>query len=225
MIRSSSGANCSIRFAPSAMAFLQLQSVRRHGWTGKGWSSTPALATLAIRFQEGPSNADTQLRCRDPRRWQCRDGCDRGDARGEAHGRDDRGGSARWHLPQPRLHAEKSAGRSGTRARRDRARQGAPHPRRQAEPRLGGADRSRTGDDIGHPGLGWRADEQARRRGNPRPWPLRRPNAVAVGGETLKAKHILIATGSMPRRLPLPGAGLMITTDDVLSERVAEAAR
>jgi hypothetical protein len=29
----------------------------------------------------------------------------------------------------------------------------------------------------------------------------------------------------MPRRLPLPGAGLMITSDDVLSERVAEAAR
>ena len=57
------------------------------------------------------------------------------------------------------------------------------------------------------------------------PWPLRRPNAVAVGGETLKAKHIVIATGSMPRRLPFPGAGLMITSDDVLSERVAEAAR
>jgi glutathione reductase (NADPH) len=52
-----------------------------------------------------------------------------------------------------------------------------------------------------------------------------RPNAVAVGGETLKAKHIVIATGSTPRRLPFPGAGLMITSDDALSERVAEAAR
>ena len=51
------------------------------------------------------------------------------------------------------------------------------------------------------------------------------PNAVVVGDETLEAKHIVIATGLMPRRLPLPGAGLMITSDDVLSERVAEAAR
>ena len=45
------------------------------------------------------------------------------------------------------------------------------------------------------------------------------PNAVAVGGETLEAKHIVIATGSRPRRLPFPGAELMITSDDVLSER------
>jgi glutathione reductase (NADPH) len=45
------------------------------------------------------------------------------------------------------------------------------------------------------------------------------PNAVAVGGETLEAKHIVIATGSKPRRLPFPGAQLTITSDDVLSER------
>jgi glutathione reductase (NADPH) len=45
------------------------------------------------------------------------------------------------------------------------------------------------------------------------------PNAVAVGGETLEAKHIVIATGSTPRKLPFPGAELMITSDDVLSER------
>src|SRR6516165_2717462 len=45
------------------------------------------------------------------------------------------------------------------------------------------------------------------------------PNAVAAGGETLEAKHIVIATGSTPRRLPFPGAELMITSDDVLSER------
>jgi glutathione reductase (NADPH) len=45
------------------------------------------------------------------------------------------------------------------------------------------------------------------------------PNSVAVGGETLEAKHIVIATGSKPRKLPFAGAGLMITSDDVLSER------
>ncbi len=45
------------------------------------------------------------------------------------------------------------------------------------------------------------------------------PNAVAVGGEILEAKHIVIATGSTPRRLPFPGAELMITSDDVLNER------
>jgi glutathione reductase (NADPH) len=44
------------------------------------------------------------------------------------------------------------------------------------------------------------------------------PNAVAVSGETLEAKHIVIATGSKPRRLPFRGAELMITSDDVLSE-------
>ncbi len=49
------------------------------------------------------------------------------------------------------------------------------------------------------------------------------PNAVAVGGETLEAKHIVIATGSKPRRLPFPGAELMITSDDVLSERTLPA--
>jgi glutathione reductase (NADPH) len=35
----------------------------------------------------------------------------------------------------------------------------------------------------------------------------------------LEAKHIVIATGSTPRKLPFPGAELMITSDDVLSER------
>jgi glutathione reductase (NADPH) len=45
------------------------------------------------------------------------------------------------------------------------------------------------------------------------------PNAIAVGGETLEAKHVVIATGSTPHRLPFPGAELMITSDDVLSER------
>ena len=45
------------------------------------------------------------------------------------------------------------------------------------------------------------------------------PNAVAVGDEMLEARHIVIATGSTPRRLPFPGAELMITSDDVLSER------
>jgi glutathione reductase (NADPH) len=45
------------------------------------------------------------------------------------------------------------------------------------------------------------------------------PNAVTVRGETLEAKHVVIATGSRPRRLPFPGVELMITSDDVLSER------
>ena len=45
------------------------------------------------------------------------------------------------------------------------------------------------------------------------------PNAVAVGGDRLEAEHIVIATGSTPRRLPFPGADLMITSEDVLSER------
>jgi glutathione reductase (NADPH) len=49
------------------------------------------------------------------------------------------------------------------------------------------------------------------------------PNAIAVDGEVLEAKHIVIATGSKPRRLPFPGAELMITSDDVLNERTLPA--
>jgi glutathione reductase (NADPH) len=49
------------------------------------------------------------------------------------------------------------------------------------------------------------------------------PNAVAVGGEILESEHIVVATGSKPRRLPFPGAELMITSDDVLSERTLPA--
>ena len=45
------------------------------------------------------------------------------------------------------------------------------------------------------------------------------PHAVEAGGRTLEAKHIVIATGSTPRPLPIPGAELMITSDEVLSER------
>lgn len=45
------------------------------------------------------------------------------------------------------------------------------------------------------------------------------PNAVRVGSDTIEAKHIVIATGSTPRKLPIDGAEHMITSDDVLSER------
>src|SRR5215471_12952900 len=42
------------------------------------------------------------------------------------------------------------------------------------------------------------------------------PNAVAVDGEILKAKHIVIATGSKPRRLPFSGAGTKVTILEIL---------
>lgn len=44
------------------------------------------------------------------------------------------------------------------------------------------------------------------------------PNAVEVGGTRLEGEHIVIATGSKPRPLPIPGAEHMITSDEVLSE-------
>ena len=44
-------------------------------------------------------------------------------------------------------------------------------------------------------------------------------NAVAVGDSVLEAEHIVIATGSKPRPLSLPGAGHLITSEQVLSER------
>jgi glutathione reductase (NADPH) len=45
------------------------------------------------------------------------------------------------------------------------------------------------------------------------------PNAVEVNGARLEADNIVIATGSKPRPLPIPGAELMITSDEVLDER------
>src|SRR5690348_527699 len=45
------------------------------------------------------------------------------------------------------------------------------------------------------------------------------PDSVRVGERLLKAKHIVIATGSKPRPLPIRGAELMITSEEVLTER------
>lgn len=45
------------------------------------------------------------------------------------------------------------------------------------------------------------------------------PNTVRVGNRELHAGHIVIATGSKPRPLSIPGAELMITSDEMLSER------
>jgi glutathione reductase (NADPH) len=41
-------------------------------------------------------------------------------------------------------------------------------------------------------------------------------NAIAVDGRTLEAENIVIATGSTPRSLPIKGAELMITSDEIL---------
>jgi glutathione reductase (NADPH) len=45
------------------------------------------------------------------------------------------------------------------------------------------------------------------------------PTTVAVDDKVLEADHIVIATGSTPRTLPIPGAQHMITSEEVLSER------
>src|SRR5947209_8364654 len=45
------------------------------------------------------------------------------------------------------------------------------------------------------------------------------PNAIRVGDRHLEARHIVIATGSKPRPLPILGAEHMITSDEMLSER------
>ena len=45
------------------------------------------------------------------------------------------------------------------------------------------------------------------------------PNQVEVGGSIIQGENIVIATGSTPRPLPIPGAEYMTTSDDVLSER------
>jgi len=45
------------------------------------------------------------------------------------------------------------------------------------------------------------------------------PNLIPVGSRELEARHIVIATGSKPRPLPIPGAEHMIASDEMLSER------
>ncbi|NWP70556.1 FAD-dependent oxidoreductase, partial [Escherichia coli] len=45
------------------------------------------------------------------------------------------------------------------------------------------------------------------------------PNTVRVGDRVLEAGNIVIATGSKPRSLPIPGAEHMITSDEMLTER------
>lgn len=44
------------------------------------------------------------------------------------------------------------------------------------------------------------------------------PNNIAVNGEIIEAEHIVVATGSKPRLLPIPGFERMINSDDVLNE-------
>ena len=44
------------------------------------------------------------------------------------------------------------------------------------------------------------------------------PDAVQIGDRTLHAGHIVIAAGSKPRPLPIPGAEHMVTSDEMLSE-------
>ncbi len=44
-------------------------------------------------------------------------------------------------------------------------------------------------------------------------------NQVRVNDRMIEARHIVVATGSKPRSLPIPGAEHMITSDEVLSER------
>lgn len=46
---------------------------------------------------------------------------------------------------------------------------------------------------------------------------LKDANTVVVNGEEYKAKNIIIATGSAPRGLPIPGAELAMTSDDILA--------
>lgn len=45
------------------------------------------------------------------------------------------------------------------------------------------------------------------------------PNTIKVGDRLLEAKHIVIATGSKPRPLPIHGAEHLITSDGMLSDR------
>jgi len=136
------------------------------------------------------ANAYTQLRRRDPRRWQCRHGGHRADPRSRTQGRDDRAGFAGRDLPQPRLHAEESAGRGCTCARRYRARLGASHRRRKQTLDWAALIDPEKAIISGIPGsladlMNRRGVEVIRERGR-----FAGPNAIAVGGETLDARQL-----------------------------------
>lgn len=45
------------------------------------------------------------------------------------------------------------------------------------------------------------------------------PRSIAVDGRAIEAGHIVIASGSKPRQLPIDGAEHLITSDEVLDER------
>lgn len=49
------------------------------------------------------------------------------------------------------------------------------------------------------------------------------PNVIAVGDRQLEAEHIVIATGSRPRPLNIPGSDHLITSDEVLMGRTLPA--
>lgn len=46
------------------------------------------------------------------------------------------------------------------------------------------------------------------------------PNAVAVNGRRIEARHIVVATGSKPRSLPIAGAEHLVTSDELLTDRI-----
>src|SRR5262249_37071152 len=45
------------------------------------------------------------------------------------------------------------------------------------------------------------------------------PDRLAVDGREISAKHIVLATGSHPRRLTIPGAELAAISDDIFDMR------
>ncbi|MEQ9642088.1 MAG: NAD(P)/FAD-dependent oxidoreductase [Alphaproteobacteria bacterium] len=49
------------------------------------------------------------------------------------------------------------------------------------------------------------------------------PDAIEVNGRTIEGDNIVVATGSKPRPLAIPGAEHLITSDEVLSERTLPA--
>ena len=128
-------------------------------------------------------------------------------------------GRPRRHMSEPGMHAEEGAGRRRTCAARNRTGIRSLHLRGRTAARLGRPDRPRKADDQPIPGslgrlMADRGVEVIRGEAA-----FAGPNAVRVGDRMIEARHIVIATGSKPRSLPIPGADLMITSDDVLSER------
>jgi len=136
----------------------------------------------------------------------------------------DRTPGSRRHLPEPGLHAEEDPGCGRTCLARDRARRRPSHFGRQARLDWAGLidrEKAMVKDIPSNLAQAMATREVVVIEGQAT---LAGLDTIRVGNRILEPKHIVIATGSKPRPLPILGAEHMITSDEILSDRALPGA-